>query len=433
MSETNEPGYDPRGSLVGGSALLDVVGALLSAGREEGLRVLELGEHFATLVGRSQRPIRVFVTPAQETAILQIVEQMLEHNTRAGSELVFVGGPPQVAEVIRRALPELLMNPFVVFHVADGGKISGFPEARAKKSRRLATLGSARRLTGTERDALVRQVEVDAKSFLDERNERARFFRGVNATRPVVTFALLGAIGVMFLLQTAWTPMTTTGEEMERFFLAMGALSASRVEDGEWWRMISVGFLHGGLLHVGMNGFVLYLLGGQVERVIGSPRFLLLYTLSLLGGSFASMQGGAALSVGASGAVWGLLGAQVSLAYGRPPVLPPSLAEGIKPLVKQNILLNLGISFLPGIDAAAHIGGGLTGGLILASGILYPKTESVPADTKRFKPKEAPVWILALAAGSAALLCYGVLMALLEGRPYALSGASLSLQRLFLG
>jgi hypothetical protein len=99
-------------------------------------------------------------------------------------------------------------------------------------------------------------------------------------------------------------------------------------------------------------------------------------------------------------------------------VLPPSLAEAMKPMAKQNILLNLGISLLPGIDAAAHLGGGLTGALVLASGLLYPRTDQPSRDSKRFKPTPAPAWISGLAVASVLLLAYGVLTALFEGQPW---------------
>jgi rhomboid protease GluP len=197
------------------------------------------------------------------------------------------------------------------------------------------------------------------------------------------------------------------------------------VLDGEWWRMISAGFLHGNLMHVGVNSFVLYLLGGQTERVLGSSRFLVLYTAALIGGSFASLNFGHGFSVGASGAVWGLLGAQVALAYGRPPVLPQSIAEAMKPLAKQNVLINVGISFLPGIDAAAHFGGGITGAAVLASGILYRSSkragqagEPPTSLTMRGEPR----WTRYLATACVLLLAGGLAAGLTTWKPWALSG-----------
>ena len=258
---------------------------------------------------------------------------------------------------------------------------------------------------------------------------RSEFFKGLEARTPVVTFGLLASIGLMFLLQSLWAPPAGDTTQENLFTIAMGALYAPLVEQGQWWRMISAGFLHGGLMHVGMNGFVLYLLGGQVERVLGGPRFLVLYTVSLLGGSLASTLFGAGFSVGASGAIWGLLGAQVSLAYGRPPVLPQSIAAGVKQMAKRNVILNLGISLLPGIDAAAHVGGGIAGALLLASGLLYPSVKGPASEQSSSVPKD-PEWLRLLAGGCVLLLAYGIFAALVAGQPWRGADALMELRTL---
>src|SRR5690606_19417480 len=135
-----------------------------------------------------------------------------------------------------------------------------------------------------------------------------------------------------------------------------------------------------------------------------------IYTVALLGGSLASTFLTDGVAVGASGAIWGLLGAQVALAYGRPPVLPASVARAMKPMAMRNLVLNIGISFIGGIDWAAHFGGGIFGGLLLASGILY--ANDAPA-----KAAAEPTPFLRLVAGGAVLLLVaGVAAALLVGQ-----------------
>ncbi len=69
---------------------------------------------------------------------------------------------------------------------------------------------------------------------------------------------------------------------------------------GEWWRLITAGFLHGGLLHIGMNFWVLYDLGPQVNEAFGTPRFLAIYLVSSVTGFLASMYWSPAISIGAS-------------------------------------------------------------------------------------------------------------------------------------
>jgi membrane associated rhomboid family serine protease len=404
------------------SPVLDVVAALLAHQKSsEGLRVLELSEHFATLVARSGNTVRVFRAPGpgRSDALRELIEQTLKHNPRGGSELVIVGGGAEDASKIESAVPKLLMHPFVVLHRDEAGEVRAWPAG--KGAHRVEALRKTRKLDPDERRELLQNVSEHARSFHEERKERARFFKGMNTRPPRATVALLGAIGLMFALQMLWGPGQGAGRAEEYFYIAMGALYEPLIVDGQWYRMISVGFLHGGLMHVGMNSFVLYLLGSQMERVLGSVRFIVLYTAALLGGSFASTYFGHGFSVGASGAVWGLLGAQVALAYGRPPVLPKSVAESMKPLAKTNILINVGISFVPGIDAAAHFGGGLAGGLLLASGLLYRKcTRSRgEGDAPSSRPiKGLPAGLPLVAVLCVAVLIWGVAKALLEGQPW---------------
>ena len=81
---------------------------------------------------------------------------------------------------------------------------------------------------------------------------------------------------------------------------------------GEWYRLITSGFLHAGLLHIGFNMLLLFFLGRLLEPALGTPRFLALYFASLLAGSFgALLLDPNALTLGASGAIFGLAGADL--------------------------------------------------------------------------------------------------------------------------
>jgi rhomboid protease GluP len=133
---------------------------------------------------------------------------------------------------------------------------------------------------------------------------------------------------------------------------------------GQYWRLITAGFLHAGLLHIGMNMWVLFDLGVQVEEVYGTSRYLVLYLLATVGGFLASAWWAPSVpSIGASAGIFGLIGAMIALgvrdrsAYGamirsmytRWAIY--GLAFGILPSL-------FGISFM---DNAAHIGGVTTG------------------------------------------------------------------------
>ncbi|MTD46949.1 rhomboid family intramembrane serine protease [Conexibacter sp. W3-3-2] len=129
--------------------------------------------------------------------------------------------------------------------------------------------------------------------------------------------------------------------------------------DHEYWRLITGGFLHSGLIHLGFNMYLLWMLGNLLEPALGQVRFGLLYFTSLLAGSAgALLVEPNAVTVGASGAVFGLMAA--AFLELRQRGFDP-MASGIGPL----ILLNLVITFVPGfnISIGGHIGG-LIGGAI---------------------------------------------------------------------
>lgn len=136
------------------------------------------------------------------------------------------------------------------------------------------------------------------------------------------------------------------------------------VAEGEWYRLVSSGFMHASLIHIGFNMLLLFMLGRLLEPALGTPRFLVLYFASLLGGSLgALLMDPNVPTVGASGAVFGLFGAGFLIARERG---MGSLASELGFL----IVINLVLSFtLPGISAGGHLGG-LVGGLICGGVII---------------------------------------------------------------
>jgi membrane associated rhomboid family serine protease len=142
------------------------------------------------------------------------------------------------------------------------------------------------------------------------------------------------------------------------------------VVDGEWWRIVTSGFLHAGLLHLGMNMFVLWILGSQLEPVLGRARFLALYITSLVAGAFGVLLVSPTVpTVGASGAIFGLLGAAFAA----------QKARGIDPWqsgIGGLLILNLVITFaVPGISIGGHVGG-LIGGMV-AGFVIFRLEEKV--------------------------------------------------------
>ena len=184
----------------------------------------------------------------------------------------------------------------------------------------------------------------------DDARQSARVRRVTAASSGSVTKGLTALLVVVFVLQEVGL-----GQLTQRG-LTFGPL----VAEGEWWRVVTGGFLHGGLLHIGFNGYLLYQLGMMLEPNLGRSRFLAIYTAGLAGGSVGVLLlSWSAPTLGASGAVFGLMGAAMVLLHRR----------GINPWqtsIGSLVLLNLVITFLiPRVSIGGHLGG-LAGGALAA-------------------------------------------------------------------
>lgn len=164
--------------------------------------------------------------------------------------------------------------------------------------------------------------------------------------RAPVTAALVVIIGVSFIGQQA------VPGALEQ----LGLLYGPNVSRGEWWRLLSWGYLHDGLMHVGFNGFLLFALGPQLERAFGSARFAILYFGSLFGAALAVMLfDWSQPTLGASGAVLGIASALAIALWLRGADLRQTPAFGL-------VLLNLALPLiLPGISFWGHLDGAVSG------------------------------------------------------------------------
>jgi membrane associated rhomboid family serine protease len=211
---------------------------------------------------------------------------------------------------------------------------------------------------------------------------------------PSLTYVLIAANVTAFLGEVA-SGGTLFGGGGTLF--DEGALRGEAVADGEWWRLVTGGFLHAGLFHLFLNMFILYILGGLLEPSIGRLRFAVVYFVSLLSGSFGALllTDPDTNTVGASGAVFGLMG--VAFVVMR--------ARGVNPMetgIGMLIILNLGVTFLvPNISVGGHVGGLLGGGI--AAYLLYGLDGRVRLSARVATALAAAVGVLA-AVGSIALV-----------------------------
>ncbi len=142
--------------------------------------------------------------------------------------------------------------------------------------------------------------------------------------------------------------------------LKFGLAPIAITEFGEYYRMITAMFLHGGIIHLVFNMLILHQLGTQLEYFFGSPKFTAIYLFAGLGGGLASLVFNApfVLSVGASGAIFGLMGAYLVVAQ-----QIRMDARSIYGLLGINLVIGF---IVPGIDWHAHLGGLAAGALATA-------------------------------------------------------------------
>jgi rhomboid protease GluP len=137
-----------------------------------------------------------------------------------------------------------------------------------------------------------------------------------------------------------------------------GAKESGSVLAGQWWRLVTAGFLHGGFLHILMNSWVLYDLGAQVEQTYGTARLLVFYVAASVMGFVASTFWTRALSLGASAALFGLIGSMIALGYRYRHTAAGTM---VKAVYTRWVIYGLLFSLMPGIDMAAHVGGLVAG------------------------------------------------------------------------
>ncbi len=150
-----------------------------------------------------------------------------------------------------------------------------------------------------------------------------------------------------------------------------GMLSREDVAHGRWWRLLTCGFVHIGLLHLVMNMYALRILGADTEWIWGRWRYLVLYLLALLGGSCAAMIAAPAVG-GASGGLCGLLAAEAAWLILNRNHLPRRLVRSqLRGLLINGVLI-IGVSLLPRVSGAAHFGGAVVG-LVVAVLLHYQR------------------------------------------------------------
>jgi rhomboid protease GluP len=226
----------------------------------------------------------------------------------------------------------------------------------------------------TEATATPQEPEVDPSlRALGEMLSRA-------TPRIFVTKAILVLNVLVFvaMVVTGVSIMEPSVEDLLKWGADFGPSTLLEVQP---WRVITCAFVHIGLVHLLVNMWSLWIIGRFCERLYGNLGFALIYLLSAVGGSLASLAWNPlVVSAGASGALFGIDGAMLAFLYLRPSDIPAehlkSLRNEVLRIIGINLVLGLGMQF----DNAAHIGGLVTGaiaGALVAQDLREPERTGV--------------------------------------------------------
>jgi rhomboid protease GluP len=224
--------------------------------------------------------------------------------------------------------------------------------------------------------------------------------QAIGGETPVTTVILV-VNAVLFALSLVATSQASGslnlfGGISGQILYKLGARQSIAILNGEVWRLVMPIFLHGGLLHIGMNSMFLVDIGPQVERLYGSARYLFIYVLTGVCGFVVSTAwnlwtaSGFGIAIGASTALAGLIGVMLGMSTRR----GGTYAREIRSQMIRMVIYLVVMALLPlGIDNAGHFGG-LAGGFLLGKYL----ADREPLNATEFKRAYALGWLAGLVA-----------------------------------
>lgn len=213
--------------------------------------------------------------------------------------------------------------------------------------------------------------------------EAAEFIEAARETTPYYTYLLVGGIVAVFLVQLLADSQNPRGDNPITYSIETAGFVKQQFREGEWWRILTGGALHGGFLHIYFNSQAFYGFGSTIEYLANRAHLAIVFLLAVIGGGVLSlifMPTG--VSVGASGGIMGLVGYLAVYGYRRQGHLPPDFLKSM--LINIGFIAAFGIIAYQIIDNFGHLGGLLVGA---AYGFLQ-----VPRDLDK-KPRETNIFI----------------------------------------
>jgi membrane associated rhomboid family serine protease len=236
-----------------------------------------------------------------------------------------------------------------------------------------------RRAPASERGAIANRIAWLLKETGHDFAARRQFNRARGAYASYtgfVTYALIAINVVIFLIDGALAG--ARGQGMAFIggggpLLEAGLINGGLVAQGEWWRILTSAFFHLGILHLGMNMYVLYLYGPIVEQMYGHLEYLAIYLLCAAGGSVMTILVlPEQFAAGASGAIFGLIGMLFVVTRRHHAVLGQQARMVLAGIGTYLVVLLIFTFAVPGISWTGHVGGLVVGAVI---GFLLPPTQ----------------------------------------------------------
>ncbi len=197
-------------------------------------------------------------------------------------------------------------------------------------------------------------------------------------TRPIATLGVIAVNAAAFLYTVylasrlgivsdfiGLSPFGGGNGKVTEVVAQAGGVYGSGWLNGEWWRLLTSCFIHIGAMHILANMYALYRVGGEVERMWGSVRYLVIYLFAGLGGSCLALGlEPRVVMAGALGAICGVLGAEAVWVLCNGRHLPRSLARELRRNLLINGVLITFISLMPGVSWQGHLGGAVIGAVV---------------------------------------------------------------------
>ncbi|MGH4139546.1 rhomboid family intramembrane serine protease [Clostridium sp.] len=218
------------------------------------------------------------------------------------------------------------------------------------------------------------QVVQELASVMSNNNLRSSKEKINLEDKPWITIGIISINVIMYIITAYLSLVYAKGSILNsdiNVLILLGAKVNELIQNGQYYRLISCMFLHGGLVHLAVNMYSLYAIGPMVEKVYGKVKYIAIYFISGIIASVFSYIFSTSVSIGASGAIFGLLGAVLIFAVKSKGKTGSGFIKSILSVIFINIFIG---ATLPNIDNFAHMGG-LMGGMLVAFLVSF-RTES---------------------------------------------------------